>query len=1018
MFRAVKRRTQIERLYSSLAEDRVALDQMISQKLLSSIDILTVAQSKEFSNLNSFAQQLISDLVEQRKIQEVNNATLAGKLDSVRSDVQQCFSEVDRMMMRKKVLESLFFPEIDQRQSEIKEPAPNTLDWLFGPTSEAVSTTSGESEWYTESDSDSEQGSGNDSAWESDTESSDEGRSQPPWSNFRQWLREDTSMYWISGKAGSGKSTLMAHIVNDRRTLHDLNIWREGNELRVLSFFFWRAGTRLQNSVLGLLRSLLYQLCRLNPFIVDSILARLSSPVGMIPVWTERSLLDHVTKAIQSSTGFRFCVFIDGLDEYTGPYDDLVDHIKLLQESGNLKVCASSRPELELVNRLWGLKRLRLQDLNRGDIEHFVRGSLAKTQLNQQECTDLAEEIVERAEGVFLWASLTTQSLLKGIMAGDDGEIIKKRLDSLPGDMEQLFSRMLMDVDVVYRESLALYIQLEMFKHEFGYFALSIPIIATLQLEKRINSYEEFIDECKNTELRIITRSAGLLEVNEIYIHGIRDSEVEWQMSTTNFISDKPHFTLVADGPDRRRCAQNEPYPAMLRYERHSTDWIHRSAFEFFSSLSEKVLFESGLSREALLRKISESHISYLLAAPSYVVNNYRSITVSRLYKFLNFISKWYDQYPTMASALLDNLFYLFKQFVVDELGGVDSEHWFNPDSDDLTAETIFWSQCALHYNWPYIVSRLSCISKRMTDSSLIAHLLAILMAPFPWLSARSKDSRDLPQVIHNLLEALPVQRLESVQTAAYKCISLAHESNLQPFFFHSLFVCASWREGIRNGCMMTMTRIIYIIGRLFTIDPSSPSFRDRFLPLISNKKFSTLLDITDLYVALDFGLRRITVQISVKAWARFYFLIFPAKEKGEVYDNDCIGRFLSASQDPKAVKILCVPSYKKRQTSTPVWKTTYTSWIPIAELKDSQFISLHLSITAMVQLLSLFTCVESSDTIKYRMIPNTLKQREEVCGLLLREMKSAEQGLDGGQQLIAAACLRAGLLDPDIETD
>ena len=35
---------------------------------------------------------------------------------------------------------------------------------------------------------------------------------QPPviiWSNFRKWLESDDQLYWITGKAGSGKSTFM-----------------------------------------------------------------------------------------------------------------------------------------------------------------------------------------------------------------------------------------------------------------------------------------------------------------------------------------------------------------------------------------------------------------------------------------------------------------------------------------------------------------------------------------------------------------------------------------------------------------------------------------------------------------------------------------------------------------------------------------------------------------------------------------------------------------------------------------
>ncbi len=37
----------------------------------------------------------------------------------------------------------------------------------------------------------------------------------PPWSNFVNWLEQDdrSQIYWVTGKPGSGKSTLMKYIV-------------------------------------------------------------------------------------------------------------------------------------------------------------------------------------------------------------------------------------------------------------------------------------------------------------------------------------------------------------------------------------------------------------------------------------------------------------------------------------------------------------------------------------------------------------------------------------------------------------------------------------------------------------------------------------------------------------------------------------------------------------------------------------------------------------------------------------
>lgn len=80
------------------------------------------------------------------------------------------------------------------------------------------------------------------------------------WDSFVDWLTRGEGLYWINGKAGSGKSTLMRYICENRLTQNYLSIWAEGSKLYTAKFFFWNLGTRLQKSQIGLLRSLLYEI--------------------------------------------------------------------------------------------------------------------------------------------------------------------------------------------------------------------------------------------------------------------------------------------------------------------------------------------------------------------------------------------------------------------------------------------------------------------------------------------------------------------------------------------------------------------------------------------------------------------------------------------------------------------------------------------------------------------------------------------------------------------------------------
>ncbi|KAI1363337.1 hypothetical protein F5Y08DRAFT_340732 [Xylaria arbuscula] len=716
--RSFRKRRAIEELHLSLKESQDTLNHMISQELLPAIDLLKVQQSVEFANISSIGQKLIKEQIEQRKVQEVHNATVTHKLDHIQQDMQLHVDEADRQKRREKFLESLWFPQIDQRRNEIKPPAPTTLEWFFG----VESTTDSESDRSSGSEGASDEDS---TLYNSQWDGYRGGNiNQPRWPNFRQWLREDASTYWISGKAGSGKSTLMAHIVDDERTREDLEIWSSGQRLEILSFFFWRAGSELQNSVLGLLRSLLYQLCLLEPKIVDSFLGKLSSPMTMIPTWTERSLLSFVSEAIQSCGHLRLCIFIDGLDEFTGPYDGLVDDIDKLSSYSNVKVCFSSRPELELVRRFQDVKHIRLQDLNEGDITKFVRESLRKTRLSKRFRVDLVRTLVGRANGVFLWASLVVQSLVKGYRVGDSKELLRERLITLPTDMNQLFERMLSKVDPVHRKSLAFYVQVMKLAEACD---IPIPVLVIAQMNKSISSYDQLAKECELTETRIAARSAGLLEVVD-FNGGF--NKTTWEYATAKYVSNYPNFMLLSKNRDRRRCSHDEPLPtAMLRFERRSMSWIHRSAFDFVFSPNSSPLIDFEWDLEGLMHRIGEAWIKYTTYAPTFIEDyKQRSALSSRLEAIITFTSGWYDDYPKVAIALLNTLHSVCKE--IEDKHELLSDEALNYHQLSAQTTTIggfyFWNMCVNWSLFPYILCSLDSKLKHEADVFLATYLLVV----------------------------------------------------------------------------------------------------------------------------------------------------------------------------------------------------------------------------------------------------------------------------------------------------
>ncbi len=208
------------------------------------------------------------------------------------------------------VLNSLYFPEIRARQKQIPQAHAETCRWIF------------------------------------ERDSPD----RPGPLKFVNWLDSQTGIFWIQGKPGSGKSTLMKFISEHVDTQNHLRLWASGRTL-VPGNFFWHAGSPLQKSREGLLRSILFEILRRCPDLVPRVYELRSGPEGNFEdddwSWTADDLLQVCCDVLQSAKGHRFCFFIDGLDEYEEgrmTSRDLINIVESLGRSSNVKLCVSSRP--------------------------------------------------------------------------------------------------------------------------------------------------------------------------------------------------------------------------------------------------------------------------------------------------------------------------------------------------------------------------------------------------------------------------------------------------------------------------------------------------------------------------------------------------------------------------------------------------------------------------------------------------------------------------------------------------
>lgn len=371
-----------------------------------------------------------------------------------------------------------------------------------------------------------------------------------PWSSFSDWLRDSDSIYWINGKAGSGKSTLMRYIFESAEMRKQLQVWAGKHHLETHGFFFWNGGSLEQRSQCGLLRSLLHQALYKRPNLVRNIFPdEVAENEALIAQrqkekwnWTlpvlKQAFQRWVDLALNSS--MNLCLFIDGLDEYEGDHESIVDFFKGLSSlhPARIKLCISSRPWVEFDEAFKGLPTLRLQDLTYRDIEVYVNDELRShprmvelAGAEPHHAHQLVTEIVTKASGVFLWVMLIVRSLLSGLRNRDDVAVLRQRLRHLPGDLSSLYTHMLDHVDPFYNEQASQTFQIygalsnESTSYEVTVLELSLAITSTPHTHKSATTSMtdgEMKLLCENLEVHLKTRCAGLLEIHQVYCKGCK----------------------------------------------------------------------------------------------------------------------------------------------------------------------------------------------------------------------------------------------------------------------------------------------------------------------------------------------------------------------------------------------------------------------------------------------------------------------------------------------------------------
>jgi len=244
----------------------------------------------------------------------------------------------------------------------------------------------------------------------------------------------------------------------------------------------------------------------------------------------------------------KYCMFIDGVDEFNGDHFEMCHVLKELSMCPNFKIRLSSQP-LNVFEDAFGLdlsQKLYIENLTRQDILNYAQDRLMdhprsnETYFSQKLMLSVINSIIERAHGVFLWVFLVTKSLRNELINGDTIIELQRRLESLPTDLEPFFKHILDTIEPLCHQKMARILQIAVnakepldlqlyqayeYEDEDKDYALNKSIESSSKLDATLN-------QCRR---RLNARCGGLLEIKEQrveFLHlTVRDFVITREMS-------------------------------------------------------------------------------------------------------------------------------------------------------------------------------------------------------------------------------------------------------------------------------------------------------------------------------------------------------------------------------------------------------------------------------------------------------------------------------------------------------
>ncbi|KAJ3548579.1 hypothetical protein NM208_g939 [Fusarium decemcellulare] len=555
--RASSHRKKIDRLEISLSRCRQVMEIEMMAHLCSQSDAIEIQQRDGFRDIEMDVQNLVvrisqghtklEDLIKSendvtREVIAQETVKASGAINEhVTAEFQALSANTEAKARYKTFLQGLKFPEMNQRYNDLMSSHNASFNGVFASYKEMISK---------ENDIKGPRKKNNE-----ETRSRELGRREidQVWAEFVNWLQSSDSLFCIRGKPGSGKSTLVKFIIDNKTTKQLLSHWN--SNAAIISHFFWKIGSSSQNSIKGLLCSLVYRSLDGNREIAEQVLDRFPhlSTNTHYNDWSTEDLRTVLYFILENDTR-HLCIFIDGLDEICNRdgLTKLTQTIEEILKFPRIKMCVATRPETLVMSWLkkMNVPGILLEDLTRPDMRTFVQKELKPFLTDKTISPDihrkLMDELIWKAQGVFLWLHLAIRSITTGIQHEDPEEMLLDRLKELPRELEQLYTDMWQrtnENNSIYRNIAARYFRyalndrglVPMFPevgYPSGYPEIWQPTLfqiagaESVETQKLLFTGTNAIDFpevqrlCYKTKLAVQNRCAGLLRVTPPSMRG------------------------------------------------------------------------------------------------------------------------------------------------------------------------------------------------------------------------------------------------------------------------------------------------------------------------------------------------------------------------------------------------------------------------------------------------------------------------------------------------------------------